>query len=57
VREQVKKMGSLIKEEWKRSRSKTEPLPEIPQRIGYVQRLPNKGKYLKALLKEHSAGE
>jgi hypothetical protein len=51
VREQVKKMGNLIREEWKRSRAKTEPLPEIPQRIGYVQRLPDKGKYIKTLLK------
>jgi hypothetical protein len=56
VRYQVKKMGNLIREEWKRSRAKTEPLPEIPQRIGYVQRLPNKGKYIKAILKEHGAG-
>jgi hypothetical protein len=56
VRDQVKKMGNLIREEWKRSRSKTEPLPEIPQRIGYVQRLPDKGKYIKTLLKERNAG-
>ena len=52
VREQVKKMADLIREEWKRSRGKTEPLPEIPQRIGYVQRLPNKGKFLKTLLRD-----
>ena len=57
VREQVKKMADLIREEWKRSRGKTEPLPEIPQRIGYVQRLPDKGKYIKAILKERNAGE
>jgi hypothetical protein len=47
----------LIREEWKRSRAKTEPLPEIPQRIGYVHRLPDKGKYIKTLLKERNAGE
>ena len=57
VRDQVKKMGVLIKEEWKRTRSHSEPLPEIPQRIGYVQRLPDKGKFAKALLKERNAGE
>lgn len=57
VRDQVKKMGNLIKEEWKRSRTATEQMPEIPQRIGYVQRLPDKGKYIKAILKERNAGE
>lgn len=43
ARDQVKKMVDLIKDEWKRSRKKDEPLPEIPARLGYVRRLPDVG--------------
>ncbi len=46
VRVQVKKMGELIRSEWKRSRGK-EALPEIPTRIGYVRRVADLGGYLK----------
>ena len=43
ARDQVKKMVDLIKDEWKRSRKKDEPLPEIPARLGYIRRLPDVG--------------
>jgi hypothetical protein len=39
VREQVESVRDLCKSEWKRSRNKSEPMFEIPQRIGYVRRL------------------
>lgn len=51
VRQQVKKFGHLIRAEWRRSRKESEPLPEIPARIGYVQRLQDKGKSLSELLR------
>lgn len=44
VREQVKKMRILITNEWQRSRSKAEVMPEIPKLIGYVRRLPDVGE-------------
>ena len=43
VREQVKKLRELIKAEWKRSRRSTEELPVIPERIGYLRRIPDVG--------------
>lgn len=49
ARDQVKKMVDLVKEEWKRSRGKAEPLPEIPARLGYVRRLPDVGLKLSEL--------
>lgn len=42
VRQQVKKFGQLIRSEWQRSR-RTDRLPEIPVRIGYVRRLRDVG--------------
>ena len=42
-REQIKRLWALLRAEWKRSRSKGEPLPEIPKNIGYVRRLPDVG--------------
>jgi hypothetical protein len=51
VRQQVKKFGQLIRAEWRRSRKESEPLPVIPGRIGYVQRLKDKGKPLSELLR------
>jgi hypothetical protein len=36
----------LILAEWKRSRG-TDPLPEIPDRLGYVRKLADKGKVMK----------
>lgn len=42
-REQVKQLWKLLRAEWKRSRSKSELMPEIPKNIGYVRRLPDVG--------------
>jgi hypothetical protein len=49
VREQVKKLRELIKAEWKRSRGSKEELPAIPERIGYLRRLPDVGLKLSTL--------
>lgn len=48
AREQVKKMSELIRKDWKRSRG-SDPLPEIPARLGYVRRLPDVGLKLSEL--------
>lgn len=48
ARAQVKKIQVLILAEWKRSRG-TDPLPEIPDRIGYVRRIPDIGRKLSEL--------
>lgn len=50
VREQVKKFAKLIKAEWTRTGSGN--MPELPKGLGYVRRLPDKGKLLTELLKE-----
>lgn len=44
AREQVKKMGQLVRAEWKRSRGK-DALPEIPARVGYVRRMADVGGF------------
>lgn len=49
VREQVKKLRELIKAEWKRSRGSKEEPPVIPERIGYLRRLPDVGLKLSTL--------
>lgn len=49
VREQVKKLGVLIREEWKRTRGSKEGMPEIPKAHGYVRRLKDKGVTLRAI--------
>lgn len=54
IRQQVKKFGQLIRAEWRRSRKESEQLPGIPERIGYVQRLKDKGKPLSELLRSTS---
>jgi len=46
ARSQVKQIKILIQAEWKRNRG-SDPLPDIPDRIGYVRRLANKGQVLK----------
>ncbi|BBP02504.1 hypothetical protein [Sulfuriferula nivalis] len=46
AREQVKQLKTLILAEWKRSRG-TDPLPEIPARLGYVRKLADKGTVMK----------
>lgn len=46
ARNQVKQIKILIGSEWRRSRG-SDALPQIPDRIGYVRRLANKGRVLK----------
>lgn len=48
ARAQVIKFKRLIVAEWKRSRGQDE-MPEIPERIGYVRRIPDVGKKLSQL--------
>lgn len=43
VREQVKKLRSLLIAEWKRTRSEFEVMPPLPRQIGYVRRLADVG--------------
>ena len=50
VRHQLKKLRQLVCSEWKRSRKDSEPMPVIPDRIGYVRRLPNLGQPLWEIL-------
>lgn len=49
ARDQAKKMFALVKSEWKRHRNITEPLPELPKRIRYVQRVADIGRTLNEL--------
>ena len=49
VREQVKEIVNLIKDEWKRTRGSDEKMPEIPKTLGYVRRLSDKGVRLTAI--------
>lgn len=42
ARAQVKKFKNLIESEWKRSRG-ADSLPDIPNRLGYVRRIPDVG--------------
>lgn len=49
VREQVKSLVELIKEEWRRIRGITEKMPELPKKLGYVRRLEDKGVRLHAI--------
>jgi hypothetical protein len=51
IREQVKKVGDVIRSEWKRTRGKNETMPEIPSRLGYVRRLPDIGLPWSELMK------
>jgi hypothetical protein len=44
IRAQVKKIADVIRAEWKRARSKSEVMPEIPAHLGYVRRLRDVGK-------------
>lgn len=50
VREQVKKVRTLLVREWKRSRSEGEAMPAVPERIGYLRRLPSLGQPLPEIL-------
>jgi len=51
VREQVKALWQITREEWKRRRSKSEEPPKIPPNIGYVRRLPDVGVLWSELMK------
>lgn len=44
IRTQVWKLKTLVKSEWLRSRSKSEPLPDMPKNLGFVRRLANVGQ-------------
>jgi hypothetical protein len=48
ARDQAKKFRQLTRAEWKRSRG-SDPLPEIPERLGYVRRIPDIGMKLSEL--------
>jgi hypothetical protein len=52
VRTQVKKLWDIIRAEWKRTRSKSEVMPEIPKNIGYVRRLPDVGALWSELMQK-----
>lgn len=52
VREQVKKIKDFIRSEWKRTRKNSESFPEIPEHLGFVRRLPDKGDKLSVVLKK-----
>lgn len=51
ARDQVKKMADMLRAEWKRSRG-GDQMPEIPERLGYVRRLPDIGRKLSELDKK-----
>lgn len=50
IRTQVWKLKALVKSEWLRSRSKSEPLPDMPKNLGFVRRLANVGQPWKTFI-------
>jgi hypothetical protein len=54
VRDQVKKFAELIKGEW--TRTGAGDMPKLPKGMGFVRRLPDKGKVLSKLLKDIQDG-
>jgi hypothetical protein len=54
ARDQVKKMKALILADWRRSRG-GDPPPEIPERLGYVRRIPDLGRKLSELCEKKRA--
>lgn len=54
IRQQVKKLGQLLRAEWKRRRRKPSRPPAIP-RIYYLQRLRTEGMHLSAYLRRYKA--
>jgi len=54
VRDQVKGLWKITKNEWKRRRAKEEVMPPIPQNIGYVRRLPDVGLLWSELMKNQT---
>jgi len=57
IRAQVKKIADVIRGEWRRTRSKSEQMPEIPAHLGYVRRLPDVGAVWSDLIKSAKAGK
>ena len=53
IREDQKKLKDLVKNEWKRSRSQSEPLPKMPE-LFYVRRTADQTSTAKALLSKAS---
>ena len=51
----IRDSKKLILAEWKRTRRQQEEMPVIPEHIGYVQRLPDKGVKLSAVIKRKKA--
>lgn len=54
VREQVKKLEKLIRAEWKRSRRPAEAMPPIPQHLGYLRRVKDKGLPYSTLMRKNA---
>lgn len=50
IRDQIKKFAKLIKAEW--NKTGVGDMPELPKGLGYVRRLPDRGKLLTELIKE-----
>jgi hypothetical protein len=57
IRTQVKKIADVIRGEWRRTRSKSEQMPEIPAHLGYVRRLPDVGAMWSDLVKSKAGNE
>ena len=53
IRSQVIKLVDLIKSDWKRARKAGSPMPTIPEHLGYVRRIADKGKRVSMLIKEN----
>jgi hypothetical protein len=54
ARDQAKKCFKLIKSEWKRARSQSEALPDMPKFLGFLQMLKEKGELWSDLMKEQA---
>ena len=52
IRAQVIKLTDLIKAEWSKHRRTGSPMPVIPEHLGYVRRIADKGKRVSILIKE-----
>lgn len=57
IRAQVKKLVELMKSDWNRNRKSGSPMPEIPEHLGYIRRIPDKGSKVSELLKEKKKSE
>lgn len=54
IRAQVKKLVELMKSDWIRHRRTDSPMPPIPEHLGYVRRIKDKGYRASELIKENS---